>query len=30
MTDFIHGIGAGIGIGVLILNLMRKKKGGKN
>jgi hypothetical protein len=30
MTDFIHGIGAGVGIGLLILNFVRRKKGGEN
>jgi predicted small secreted protein len=29
MTDFILGIGAGVGIGLLILNSVRRKKGGE-
>jgi len=29
MTDFIHGMGTGVWIGLLILNIARRKKGGR-
>lgn len=29
MTDFIHGMGTGVWIGLLMLNIVRRKRGKK-